>query len=312
MKGIISIQSHVVYGHAGNSAAVFPMQRMGLEVWPIHTVQFSNHTQYVQGWTGQVFAAEQIHHLVIGINAIGKLSQCQAVLSGYLGSAEQCQSVLSAVNKVKQANPDALYICDPVMGDPDKGCIVAPEVHQQMIQLLMPQADVIVPNQFELSQLAEQTISSLSEAVHAARRVISKGPEIVLVKHLHCLADHLFSMLLVTADEAYLIQRPKLEFDRAPVGVGDLISGLFSAQLVTGKSPVAAFEHTHNAVFDVLKTTQALHEWELQTIAAQQQLVTPQSQFKAQLLPKVDAVSARQFDQLAETLGREAINVVID
>ncbi|GGA81319.1 pyridoxal kinase PdxY [Neiella marina] len=284
MKGIISIQSHVVYGHAGNSSAVFPMQRLGLEVWPIHTVQFSNHTQYVQGWTGQVFAAEQIHHLVAGIQAIDKLDHCQAVLSGYLGSAEQCQSVLNAVELVKRANPKALYICDPVMGDPDKGCIVAPEVHQQMIQLLLPQADVIVPNQFELSQLAGRAIDSLTEAVEAARAIMAKGPDMVLVKHLHCLSAHQFSMLLVTANEAYLIQRPQLDFDRAPVGVGDLISALFSAQLILGKTPLMAFEHAHNAVFDVLKKTQQLNQWELQTIAAQQQLATPDSQFKAQLI----------------------------
>ncbi|HAS8091519.1 TPA: pyridoxal kinase, partial [Vibrio vulnificus] len=108
MQGILSIQSHVAYGHAGNSSAVFPMQRMGFEVWPIHTVQFSNHTQYQEGWTGRAFSADDISELVRGLNNIGALEKCQAVLTGYQGSAEQCLAVEETVTKVKQANPNAL------------------------------------------------------------------------------------------------------------------------------------------------------------------------------------------------------------
>lgn len=83
MKSIISIQSHVVYGHAGNSSVVFPIQRMGLDVWPIHTVQFSNHTQYEQGWAGQTFSSGDIRNLVRGLDNISALKDCGAVLSGY-------------------------------------------------------------------------------------------------------------------------------------------------------------------------------------------------------------------------------------
>ena len=133
MQGILSIQSHVSFGHAGNSSAVFPMQRMGFEVWPIHTVQFSNHTQYQEGWTGRAFAAEDISELVRGLGNIGALEKCQAVLTGYQGSAEQCLAVEETVTKVKQANPNALYVCDPVMGAPDKGCIVAPGIAEALI-----------------------------------------------------------------------------------------------------------------------------------------------------------------------------------
>lgn len=116
MKSIISIQSHVVYGHAGNSSAVFPMQRMGLEVWPIHTVQFSNHTQYQQGWTGQKFGSDDIRSLMRGLDNIEKLSECGAILSGYQGSADQCRAVAEAVSLVNNRNHSALYVCDPVMG----------------------------------------------------------------------------------------------------------------------------------------------------------------------------------------------------
>lgn len=284
MKGVISIQSHVVYGHAGNSSAVFPLQRMGIEVWPIHTVQFSNHTQYQQGWTGRAFSAEDINELINGISHIGKLEDCCAVLSGYQGSAEQCQAIIQTVKKVKAANSSAIYVCDPVMGDPEKGCILAEGITEQLINQVMPLADVIVPNQFELSEFTRMPITNLEQAKAACQKARELGPDIVLVKHLHSLADDTFSMMLATKQGCYLIQRPQLDFNQQPVGVGDLISALFTAGLIQGGDPLAAFEHATNASYGVLKATQERQQWELQTIAAQQELVAPSECFKAQLL----------------------------
>lgn len=107
MKNILAIQSHVVYGHAGNSAAEFPMRRLGANVWPLNTVQFSNHTQYGK-WTGCVMPPSHLTEIVQGIAAIDKLHTCDAVLSGYLGSAEQGEHILGIVRQVKAANPQAV------------------------------------------------------------------------------------------------------------------------------------------------------------------------------------------------------------
>ncbi|MGF1849098.1 pyridoxal kinase PdxY [Vibrio lentus] len=282
MTNIISIQSHVVFGHAGNSSAVFPMQRMGVEVLPIHTVQYSNHTQYQQGWTGRAFDASDIDQLISGLNNIGQLDQCFALVSGYQGSAAQCDSVVTAVNTLKTRNSKALYVCDPVMGDPEKGCIVPDEVTDKLVNNLMPIADVIVPNQFELTQFTGMKIESLDDAVKACALALSKGPKVVLVKHLHSLSDENFSMMLATAEGTYLAQRPKLEFAKQPVGVGDLITGLFSAGLSKGLSTVDAFGHAHNAAFGVLKMTQDCGEWELQTIKAQNEFVQPTYDYPVQ------------------------------
>ena len=103
---ILSIQSHVAFGHVGNSAAMFPLQRIGIEVWPIHTVQFSNHTGY-GGWKGRVFDAGMIREVVAGIEARGVLGECDGVLSGYMGSADIGAAILDAVATVKRANPAA-------------------------------------------------------------------------------------------------------------------------------------------------------------------------------------------------------------
>ncbi|ARD21264.1 pyridoxal kinase PdxY [Shewanella japonica] len=281
MKGIISIQSHVVFGHAGNSSAVFPLQRMGMEVWPIHTVQFSNHTQYSQGWKGRAFSADDINQLVTGIDNIGKIADCQAALSGYQGSAEQCQAIINTVNTVKQQNPTALYVCDPVMGDPEKGCILADGITEQLINEVMPIADVIVPNQFELTQFTKMEINNLEQAKAACQKALSMGPKMVLVKHLHSVADDTFTMMLATESGCYITQRPQLEFDKQPVGVGDLISALFTGGLLNGMSEVDAFEHATNACYGVLKETHQRQEWELQTIAAQNELVNPSEKFRA-------------------------------
>lgn len=292
MKNIISIQSHVAFGHAGNSSAVFPLQRMGFEVWPIHTVQFSNHTQYAEGWTGQAFSAEHISQLIDGIAAIDQLKNADALISGYQGSAEQCSATYDAVTRLKQANPQALYICDPVMGDPQKGCIVADGVAEALCQKLLPMADVIVPNQFELSQFVGMDINTLDEAIEAieaCQRALAKGPKLVLVKHLHCLSEQQFSMMLASQNGCFLVQRPHLDFAKAPVGVGDLITATFSGALLQGLDPVAAFEHCHNAVYGVLLETQQSQQWELQTIAAQQQFVSPSSSYQAQTLSQLAA-----------------------
>ncbi|MGR5145080.1 pyridoxal kinase PdxY [Photobacterium alginatilyticum] len=284
MRGILSIQSHVAYGHAGNSSAVFPMQRMGFEVWPIHTVQFSNHTQYKQGWTGRAFSASDIDELVQGLDNIDALSRCEAILTGYQGSAEQCEVVIRTVEKVKAQNPSAIYVCDPVMGAPDKGCIVAPGIAEHLVNDLMPIADVIVPNQFELSQFAQMEINTLSDAVTACHIALEKGPKAVLVKHLYCISDNKFSMMLATREGCFLAQRPHLPFELQPVGVGDLISAVFTAGLLKGNSPREAFQHCHDACYGVLKRTQQQNEWELQTVLAQDELVEPSETFPVETL----------------------------
>lgn len=136
MKNVLSIQSHVVFGHAGNSAAVFPMRRLGVNVWPLDTVQFSNHTQYGH-WSGSAIDAEQMVELVEGIGAIGVLPRCDAVLSGYLGAPEQAQAVIDIVRAVKAANPQARYFCDPVMGTLNgngNGCKVEPGIQEFLVR----------------------------------------------------------------------------------------------------------------------------------------------------------------------------------
>lgn len=285
MKNILSIQSHVVFGHAGNSAAEFPMNRMGVNVWPLNTVQFSNHTQYPEKWTGCVMSAEHITEIVDGIAAIGKLGQCDAVLSGYLGSAEQGLRIVDIVKEVKQANPNAWYFCDPVMGHPEKGCIVPPEVSGVLCEEALPISDIIAPNLLELETLAGgKALHNVDECVKAARKLCSQGPKIVLVKHLSRAGyrQDSFEMLLVTAEHSWHISRPLVDFgERQPVGVGDLTSGLMLVDLLKGIELPQVLEHVAAAVYEVMLKTKEMNEYELQLVAAQDQMVHPTHKFCA-------------------------------
>ncbi|WP_410678773.1 pyridoxal kinase PdxY [Avibacterium paragallinarum] len=282
MKCLLSIQSHVVYGYAGNKSATFPMQLLGIDVWALNTVQFSNHTQYGQ-WTGMVMPKEQIGEIVQGIDNIGELHKCDAVISGYIGSAEQVEEIIHAVQKVKSRNPNAVYLCDPVMGHPDKGCIVADGVKENLINLAMAKADIITPNLVELRELSGLPVENFAQAIEAVKVILSKGPKKVLVKHLSKVGQDpsQFEMLLANEQGIWHISRPLHQFAKEPVGVGDLTAGLFMANLLNGKSDLDAFEHTANAVNDVMSVTQQQQAYELQIVAARDQILHPNSQYKA-------------------------------
>ncbi|WP_429946274.1 pyridoxal kinase PdxY [Bibersteinia trehalosi] len=283
MKNVLSIQSHVVYGYAGNKAAVFPMQLLGVDTWALNTVQFSNHTQYGK-WKGMVIPKEQIGEIAQGIAEIEALHECDAILSGYIGAAEQGAEILAVVAKIKALNPNAIYFCDPVMGHPDKGCIVAPGVAEFLRDEAMAKADIIAPNLVELRELTGLPVLDFDGAIEAIRTILGKGVKKVLVKHLSRVGKDpsQFEMLLATQEGIWHISRPLHEFKaKDPVGVGDLTSGIFLANLLNGKSDVEAFEHTANAVNDVMSVTQQSGKYELQIIQARELIVHPQSRYQA-------------------------------
>lgn len=285
MKNVLSIQSHVVFGHAGNSVAEFSMRRMGVNVWPLNTVQFSNHTQYGQ-WGGLTMPSGHLKEIVQGIENINQLASCDAVLSGYLGSAEQGQEILDLVAQTKKNNPKAIYFCDPVMAHPDKGCFVGPGISEFIKKHVVCNADVTAPNLFELEMVTDERINNLDDAVKACRKLISMGPKIVLVKHLGRGGKDKksFEMLLVSEKETWHISRPLVEFDKEPVGVGDLTSGLLLVNLLKGKNLKEALESVASSVYEVMLQTKEMNSYELQLIAAQDRMVNPTHHFEAKAL----------------------------
>jgi pyridoxine kinase len=254
---------------------------MGVNVWPLNTVQFSNHTQYGR-WTGSVADADELTRVIEGIGAIGVLSRCNAILSGYLGSPEQGAAVVEIVRMVKAVNPKARFFCDPVMGT-TSGCNVEPGIEEFLVSTMPGIADAMTPNHIELQKLTGRTIETVDEAVAACREVIARGPKMVLVKHLidkNSRADT-FNMLAVTETEAWFAQRPLYPFARQPVGVGDLTSAIFLARTLLGDSVRDALEHTLAAVNAVVRTTFQAGRYELEIVASQDEIAYPTERFPA-------------------------------
>ncbi|CAI9409535.1 Pyridoxal kinase PdxY [Aestuariimicrobium sp. T2.26MG-19.2B] len=275
---ILSIQSHVAFGHVGNSAAVFPLQRLGVEVWPVHTVTFSNHTGY-GAWRGPLIPAEEVLEVVRGIDDRGELGRADAVLSGYQGGEEVGAAIVQAVALIKQRNPAALYCCDPVMGDVGRGFYARPGIPEFIRDVVTPIADVMSPNLFELEFLTGRTIASIEDARDAAHALRSQGPETVLVTSVVTPDEPVMRMLAVNADEAWVVETPL--FASYFTGSGDLTSAMFLAHLLSGGGLRRALEQTAAIVHGVLRVTVESEHSELQLVAGQEQIVAPNQRFEA-------------------------------
>ena len=280
---VLSIQSHVAYGHVGNSAAVFPLQRLGHEVWPVLTVNFSNHTGYGE-WRGPLIPAADVASVITGIGERGAFASCDAVLSGYQGSPEIADVIVDAVAQVKAANPAATYTCDPVMGNATSGCFVDPAIPPKYRSTIIPIADVLTPNQFELGFVTDHDAlsgpSSLEDILSAVDEVRDLGPTTVLVTSVlrADAPDNAIEMLAVTGEGAWLVTTPRLPMKAN--GSGDITAALFTAHLKDTGSPAQALARTASSVFAVLRATLDSGERELRLIAAQDAIAAPACEFE--------------------------------
>ena len=277
---VLSIQSSVAYGHVGNSAAVFPLQRLGHEVWPVFTVHFSNHTGY-GAWRGPMLSADDVREVITGIEERGVLNQVDAVLSGYQGGEEIGGVILDAVARVKRANPAATYTCDPVMGNAKSGCFVNPAIPVLLRDRVVPAADLITPNQFELGFLTNTAPRSLEETLASADLARAMGPRSVLVTSVEqpdAPADTI-EMVAVTDEGAWIVQTPLLPLKAN--GSGDLTAALFTAHLRTTDDPAYALSATASSVLGVLQATIDSGERELQIVLGQEAIASPTTEFVA-------------------------------
>ena len=277
MPTVLSVQSRVAYGHVGNAASVFPLQRLGIEAWALDTVAFSNHTGHGR-WRGSVVPAAEIASLFEGIAALGVLPHIDAVLSGYLGDAATGPVLLDIVEQIRGANPQALFCCDPVIGDVETGSYVTAGIAEFFRDRALALADIVTPNHFELEYLTGAPIASLAEAANAAAALRAQGPGIVLVTSLGAAPDHV-TMLAAGPAGVWTVETPRL-----PVvlnGCGDVTAALFLAHLLRGATLSDALALTASAIFAVIETTVRLDRYELALVAAQDELLSPPRRFVA-------------------------------
>ena len=277
---ILSIQSAVAHGHVGNSAAVFPLQRIGVEVLPVYTVNFSNHTGY-GAWRGPMIAPHDVREVITGIEERGVLPQIDAVLSGYQGGEGIADVIIEAVAKVKAANPDAVYACDPVMGNAKSGCFVAPAIPELLRDKVVPVADIITPNQFELGYLTRTEPGDLESTLASVDAAMAMGPSVVLVTSVERpdREEGTIEMLAVDGKGAWLVATPRLPMKAN--GSGDVTAALFTAHYVETGDAKVALERTVSSVFDLLQNTLDSGERELQLVESQEAYANPRLQFTA-------------------------------
>jgi pyridoxine kinase len=276
---ILSIQSAVAYGHVGNSAAVFPLQRIGVEVLPVYTVNFSNHTGY-GAWRGPLIAPADVADVITGIEERGAFPDIDVVLSGYQGSEGIGDVILDTVARVKAANPGALYSCDPVMGNAKSGCFVAPAIPVLLRERVVPQADIITPNQFELGFLTGTEPADLDSTLASADLARDMGPRTVLVTSVERpeRPEGTIEMLVVDDDGAWIVQTPQIPMKAN--GSGDVTAALFTAHYRETGDAALALARTTSSVFDLLQNTFDSGQRELRLIESQDVYAQPRMQFE--------------------------------
>jgi pyridoxine kinase len=277
---ILSIQSAVAYGHVGNSAAVFPLQRIGVEVIPVNTVNFSNHTGY-GAWRGPLISPEQVGEVITGVEERGAFPQIDVVLSGYQGGVGIGDVIVDAVQRVKAANPEALYACDPVMGNAKSGCFVAPEIPDLLRDRVVPNADIITPNQFELGFLTGTEPASLGSTLASVELARAMGPSVILVTSVERPDRDPETIEMLVVDDAgrWIVQTPLLPFKAN--GSGDVTAALFAAHYGETRDAKLALERTASSVFDLVELTYRSGQRELQLVEAQDCYANPRMQFTA-------------------------------
>ncbi len=281
---VLSIQSWVAHGHAGNAAAVFPLQRLGLEVIAIHTVLFSNHTGYGD-WGGRVFDAGLVAEVMEGVARRGVLAETDALLTGYLGDAAIGEAVLGAHARLKAANPRALWACDPVIGDVGRGVFVRPGIAEFFRDACVPAADIMTPNHFELDLLSGRESRTLDQAKEAAAALMARGPKRLLVTSLSVgdTPDDAVDIAAFGPGEAFRLRTPKLPITGR--GTGDVVSALFLAHTLAGLPLAECLARAVSSLHGILRATIAARREEagreeMALVAAQGELVSPTEIFK--------------------------------
>ena len=282
---ILSIQSWVAYGHVGNAAALFPLQRLGAEVWAVNTINFSNHPGYGD-WTGRAFGGADIADIVQGVERRGAFSRCDAVLSGYMGDGSVAGVVLDSVARVRTANPVALYCCDPVIGDAGR-VYVRDGIPELIERLFVPAADILTPNQFELERLTGQdcrTETGIRTAIAALRhRMRPDGPGAVLLTSAQTDATPHDALDIIAADAnaTTALRLPKL--DVATSGAGDAMAALFLFHYLKHRDASVAMQEAAASIHGILRRTQLEGARDLALIQAQDEIVAPSRRFSPRI-----------------------------
>lgn len=245
---VLAISSHVVRGSVGNRAIVFALETLGFPVWSLPTVLLPWHPGHSRA-TRIVSDTEQFSRLVDDLCQAPWLSEIGAIITGYMGDAAQVPAIARLIERVRELNPDVLYLCDPIIGDHGR-LYVADAVAENIRDRLLPLASIATPNVFELGWLSGASIEDQAGIVAAAQTL---GPARVLVTSAFAMMAGSTGTVLIEGDRAFMAEHRMI--DNPPNGLGDLLSAVFLARLVEGHSGEKALQQATGAVFEILART---------------------------------------------------------
>lgn len=241
MARVLALSSHVVRGSIGLAAIGPALRGLGHEVWPLPAILLSNHPGHRRS-AGVPTPADRIDAMIDALEANGWLGEIDAVLTGYLPSVAHVASAARAVQRVKQARPDMIFLCDPVLGDDPKGLYIAVDAANALKDTLVPLADILTPNRFELAWLTGRAIASVTDAVAAGEQL--KPHTVVATSVPASLAN--IANVCITGTASVTIEVPRL--DHVPHGTGDYLSGLYLGHILNGATSETALRAATSAV----------------------------------------------------------------
>ncbi len=271
----MSIQSSVVSGHVGNDAAALPLQRQGFEVWCIPTVLYSNHPAHGR-YQGRMLTVAELEALIGGVEDLYGYSDCGAVLSGYLGLASTGAVVAQTVRRVRQANPAAFYVCDPVIGDHGRRYVEA-EVIETIRRNLLPVADILTPNAFEASQLTGIEIAGVADSCRAAGMLAEGARRRVVITGID--AGESIATVVADREARWHVTTPWI--DHPGYGAGDLFTALLVAHLLHGNTIAEAAAHAVSSTYTIVEQAAKRGDRDLPLVETQECLVSPRHRFTA-------------------------------
>ncbi|MDP6874928.1 MAG: pyridoxal kinase [Alphaproteobacteria bacterium] len=275
MANIFSLTSHVVYGHVGGQACVPAWHLMGHQVQHLPTVLFSNHPGH-GGYGGGPVEIERQNQLLDGLIERGFLGDCAAVHTGYLGQAESVDVALRALD----AAPDALVVCDPVLGD-EGSLYVGEDLARAVRQRLLPRAGLATPNLFELAWLSGREINGLDDAVAAAQGL---APEIVVCTSAARRGEWLHN-LAVCKEGVFQVRVPLVaDVGKVPKGTGDAFAAILLGHYLNHGDIAAALAWASSALHGLIAASIAAGSDELAIVAAQAEVMAPSQTFEVERL----------------------------
>ena len=279
MCAILSVQSEVAYGHVGNSAGRLPLQRLGFEVWSVNTVQLGHHPGY-GAFRGHMVEPERFAAILNAVLEQAPIEHCLGVLVGYLGDALLADPIRDALDRLRARCSKLVVLLDPVIGDDGSGVFVRPPVPEAIRNKLLPRADIVTPNRFELAFLTGRAIENVDQAILAAEALLERGPKLVLATGLPSSdRNDRLVMLAAAAGERWIIETPRL--GRHFNGTGDTLSALFLGHYLSAPDLRSAFERAASAIYSLVEITEQRGEEELAIVAAQEAFNGADARFSA-------------------------------